>query len=285
MSSVSFKSRSPDLRRRFLAIATVVLALIVIGVGATFFAINRAIESGSAPVHRFPVSAGESFLTDDRAAAIAREVMNRDGFPESAWRLMNDDRTKAPDGRPDQFLMRNTINLDQGCVSFGAAAPPLCPATIPGRPRDGKRIPDAGTVNRSRRPFSLNGRGAPMDDEYTSIIKQFLGGPHAEALGWLRVGSGNGRTLGEHRRTEQSVALVKRLYALGAEKVIAVGLPEAAGGRGRGAARYLLVELPEEDRGRDALFAFEREHAEARGFEGTPDEGRLYLFLDVKGVD
>jgi hypothetical protein len=122
-----------------------------------------------------------------------------------------------------------------------------------------------------------------MDDEYTSIIKQFLGGPHAEALEWLRAGPDNSRTLGEHRRTDQSVALVERLYALGAEKVIAVGLQEAAGGRG--AARYLLVELPEEDRGRDALFAFEREHAEARGLEGTPDEGRLYLFLDVKGVD
>jgi hypothetical protein len=138
MSSVSFKSRSPDLRRRFLAIATVVLALIVIGVGATFFAINRAIESGSAPVHRFPVSSGESFLTNDRAAAIAREVMNRDGFPESAWRLMNDDRTKAPYGRPDQFLTRNTINLDQGCVSFHCESSPTPDRFVNIELRDGE---------------------------------------------------------------------------------------------------------------------------------------------------
>jgi hypothetical protein len=122
-----------------------------------------------------------------------------------------------------------------------------------------------------------------MDDEYASIVKQFLAGPHAEALEWLRSGPSNGRTLGEHRGTEQSVALVERLYALGAEKVIAVGLWEGPGGRG--ASRFLLIELPDEHPKRDPLFGFEREHAEARGFDGTPDEGQLYLFLDVKGID
>lgn len=44
--------------------------------------------------------------------------MNRDGFVESAWKLMGDDRTKAPDGRPDQFLTRNTISPNQGSVTF-----------------------------------------------------------------------------------------------------------------------------------------------------------------------
>jgi hypothetical protein len=65
--------------------------------------------------------------------------------------------------------------------------------------------------------------------------------------------------------------------------VIAVDLQES--GDGRGWSRYLLIELPDEHRRRDSLFAFEREQAEARGFEGTTDEGQLYLFLDVKGVD
>src|SRR5688500_18728678 len=62
--------------------------------------------------------AGETVLTDDRAAAIGREVMNLDGFPEPAWKVMNDDRTKAPDGRPDRSLTRNTIDPNQGFVSF-----------------------------------------------------------------------------------------------------------------------------------------------------------------------
>ncbi len=122
-----------------------------------------------------------------------------------------------------------------------------------------------------------------MNDECNSIIKQFLSGPHAEALEWLRSGPRNGRTLGEHQSTEQSISLVERLYALGAEKVIAVDLQESRDGGG--ACRYLLVELPEEHRRRDPLFAFEREHAEARGFDGTPDEWQLYLFFDVKGID
>ena len=106
------------MRRRLVIIASICLTLIVVGVGGILLAINRAIDSRSGPVHRFAVPAGETFLTDDRAAAIGREVMNRDGFPESAWKLMNDDRTKAPDGRPDRFLTRNTINPNQGSVYF-----------------------------------------------------------------------------------------------------------------------------------------------------------------------
>jgi hypothetical protein len=44
--------------------------------------------------------------------------MNQDGFPESGWRMMEDDRSKAPDGRPDRFFLRNTIDPNQGVVSF-----------------------------------------------------------------------------------------------------------------------------------------------------------------------
>jgi hypothetical protein len=46
-----------------------------------------------------------------------------------------------------------------------------------------------------------------------------------------------------------------------------------------------LIEQPDEHPKRDPLFGFEREHAEARGVDGKPDEGQLYLFLDVKGID
>jgi hypothetical protein len=140
-----------------------------------------------------------------------------------------------------------------------------------------------GSDSASDRPYVLSHGASLVNDEYASIIKQFLSGPHAEALEWLRSGPGNGRTLGELRTTDQSISLVDRMYALGAEKVIAVGLQDY--GDGAGGARYLLVELPEEHRRRDPLFAFEREHAEARGFDGTPDEAQLYLFFDVKGID
>jgi hypothetical protein len=106
------------MRRRLLILASIVLTVVVVGVGGILFAINRAIDARSGPVHHFPVPAGETVLTDARAATIGRDLMNRDGFPESAWKLMTDDRTKAPDGRPDQFLTRNTINSNQGYVYF-----------------------------------------------------------------------------------------------------------------------------------------------------------------------
>jgi hypothetical protein len=120
-------------------------------------------------------------------------------------------------------------------------------------------------------------------DEYNSIIKEFLKRPNAEALQWLRSARGDQRILGEHQSADPGIALVEDLYALGAQKVLAVDLQELEDGTSW--TRYLLVELPEEHRRRDPLFAFEREHAEAHGFDGTPDEGQLYLFLDVKGID
>ncbi|HEY2586390.1 MAG TPA: hypothetical protein VGI81_11555 [Tepidisphaeraceae bacterium] len=121
-----------------------------------------------------------------------------------------------------------------------------------------------------------------MFEDYTSTIREFLSGPHAEAREWLQSGEGNKRRLIEHRSTAQSLEVVERLYSLGAERVLAVGLGEDS--LGQSWCRYLLVELPDEPRRREALFAFEREHAEATGFDATPDEGQLYLFLDVKGL-
>ena len=106
------------MRRRLLIIASVFLILVAIGIGGALFAINRAVESRNGPIHRFPFPAEETFLTDDRAAAIGREVMNRDRYPESAWRMRQDDRSKAPDGRSDRFFLRNTLDPDQGVVSF-----------------------------------------------------------------------------------------------------------------------------------------------------------------------
>src|SRR5678815_4254583 len=106
------------MRRRLLIIASMFLTLVIIGVGGALFAINRAIESRNGPIHRFPFPARETFLTDDRAAAIGREVMNRDGYTESTWRMLEDDRSKAPDGRPDRFFLRNILDPNQGVVSF-----------------------------------------------------------------------------------------------------------------------------------------------------------------------
>ena len=133
--------------RRLVIIASICLTLVLVGVGGILLAINRAVDSRSGPVHRFAVPAGETFLTDDRAAAIGREVMNRDGFPETTWKLMNDDRTKAPDGRPDRFLTRNTINPNQGSVYFHCNNSPTPQRFVNIELRDGE-ITAQGTLGK-----------------------------------------------------------------------------------------------------------------------------------------
>jgi hypothetical protein len=107
------------------------------------------------------------------------------------------------------------------------------------------------------------------------MVREFLGGPHAEAVSWLEGGST--RILGELQSHDESLFLVNRFYALGAESVIAVELdPDGEG------CRYLLIHLPPRDSLRQAIFAFERAGVEEHGFDGTPDEGQEYLFIDVK---
>lgn len=111
------------MKPRRLIIASI-LTLIALGVGSYVVAINRAIEARHGPVHRFRVAADPALLTDEEAGRLAREVMTRDGYPEAAWRMMEDDRSKAPDGRPDRFLCRNADNPNHGVVAIHCEEPP-----------------------------------------------------------------------------------------------------------------------------------------------------------------
>lgn len=117
-----------------------------------------------------------------------------------------------------------------------------------------------------------------VSDEYTDIIQDLLNGPHSEAIAWLERGPAGVRRLGEHQTQADSLSLVRDLYALGAESVIAVGF----GSDEDDYCRYLLVQLPTRESYREALFGFERASVESHGFDRTPDEGQEYLFIDVK---
>ncbi len=116
-----------------------------------------------------------------------------------------------------------------------------------------------------------------MNDEYTDMVREFLGGSHSEAVTWLQSGASGLRTLGEHQSQEESLSLVQRLYALGAESVIAVGYDSDDN-----SCRYLFVQMPTRGTNRQAIFGFERASVEEHGFDGTVDEGQEYLFIDVK---
>ena len=117
-----------------------------------------------------------------------------------------------------------------------------------------------------------------MDDSYNQFIRQFLASNKAEALEWLGGGSDESfRNLGEMEAGE-SMQFVQRLYDLGAEKVLAVEIDEYPEGANTG---HLLVQLPGADAARERVFAFEREHAESHGFDGTADEGQEYLYFKL----
>jgi hypothetical protein len=119
-----------------------------------------------------------------------------------------------------------------------------------------------------------------MDELFhRKFIEKLLASRKAEALGWLNAGSpASFRNLGELGTTEESVALVKRIYSLGATNVLAVEIIEYPEGENTG---KLLVELPKDRFSRAELFAFEREFAESMGFDATADEGQRYLFLKL----
>lgn len=117
-----------------------------------------------------------------------------------------------------------------------------------------------------------------MDDLYHQLVKEFLASNKAEALSWLRAGSDTSfRNLGE-MEADESIRFVQHLYDLGAETVLAVAIDEYPDGANSG---NLLVQLPPDDAARERLFAFEREHAESHGFDGTPDEGQEHLYLKL----
>ena len=106
-------------RRSTIAITVIVAAAAcAIAVVSLWWSLDRAMAARLGPVYRFDAAANETFLTDDRAVEIARVVMRQDGLPESAWKLMEDDRTTAPDGRRDRYLIRYPDDPNRGMVYF-----------------------------------------------------------------------------------------------------------------------------------------------------------------------
>jgi hypothetical protein len=66
------------------------------------------------------------------------------------------------------------------------------------------------------------------------------------------------------------VAIVEMLYRFGAREVLAVDIFEES-------TRELVIQLPEEGEGREAIFAWSGDDAERRGFERDEDLGQEHL--------
>ncbi|HUB27758.1 MAG TPA: hypothetical protein VL992_20205 [Tepidisphaeraceae bacterium] len=113
------------MKRKSLYTIGVAIVLLMAGAAVSLnYAINQAIAARYGPVYRFPIPSGEKFLTDKTAESISRQVMKQDGFSASDWTLVTDERTWAPDGEADHYLVRNT-DPNQGFVGFYCASAPV----------------------------------------------------------------------------------------------------------------------------------------------------------------
>jgi len=133
----------------------------------------------------------------------------------------------------------------------------------------------------ARKPRSKEKAPEQPAREMTSsdeIELQLLAGPAVrEALAWLQETRQPSRSLGEATGQDESIRLVKKLYALGAVTVHAVeidGAPSEDQNTGK-----VVIELPQEQGQRDKLMKYCGKLAHEQGFDPEPDVGQRYLFL------
>ena len=97
--------------------------IVVLGILAAIALLPRIIDtwitqSRSGPLHVYRIDDPPDFLTNELALAKAQDAMARDGFTDPSWRPNDDDRTASPDGTPDEHLVRNAINPNDGFILF-----------------------------------------------------------------------------------------------------------------------------------------------------------------------
>lgn len=102
-------------------------------------------------------------------------------------------------------------------------------------------------------------------------------GQSKEALAWLQGGKPESRTLGELPTTAASIAMVEKLYALGAARVTAANI--ATYDTGEENTGKLIVSLPKESSARARVFEWCAEQAEQLGFEPERDVGQEHVFV------
>lgn len=70
------------------------------------------------PSDLYPLSEAPRFLTEELAIAKGAEALARNGFGTNAWTLVPDRRSIAPNGRADEYLVRNARNPNRGMLTF-----------------------------------------------------------------------------------------------------------------------------------------------------------------------
>ena len=92
--------------------------LLVAGVITLFLMVRDSQQSRVGPKYIFQLSETPAFLAEELALSKARETLMRDGLDNAAWHPVPDNRTRAPDGRIDVLVARNTVNSNQVTFVF-----------------------------------------------------------------------------------------------------------------------------------------------------------------------
>jgi hypothetical protein len=107
-------------------------------------------------------------------------------------------------------------------------------------------------------------------------LKVLADGPHAEARTWLsQAKPPEERFVGE-QTPKEALAIVERLYSLGAKDVQAADITTSPYGQW---TQVLIVTLPTDTQARTALFDFGAHMASRAGFDPVSDDGQQYMFL------
>jgi hypothetical protein len=139
---------------------------------------------------------------------------------------------------------------------------------------DDEPPPDAATLRGSRHAFVIRASASDFENADPDVMALLDGKVAAEALAWLEENrKGRIRFLG-HLKTEESIAFVKKLYQLGATRVLAADIVNYTGGQ---SSNQLLAYPPKPKAARKALFEFWREFDVAQGFDADRDHGQAML--------
>lgn len=104
----------------------VLLALLALGALSLALLSVREYARGrtlAREVFQLPEDAATNFLSEEVALEYANRLLSR-RFPSVTWKPIGDDRSVAPDGTKDQFLVRNTISSSvEGSILFTVVTP------------------------------------------------------------------------------------------------------------------------------------------------------------------
>jgi hypothetical protein len=105
-----------SLKKVFL-VMTALAALTAVAATLFSYQLARTMARRHGPPHVFNLSANPEFLVEQIAIEKAAEALALDGLG-SDFQPIPDSRSSAPDGVPDQYLVRNTLNPNMGDLAF-----------------------------------------------------------------------------------------------------------------------------------------------------------------------